>query len=1091
MKLAESHVEEAALDWLAEIGYATANGFVIGPDGLAPERESYGDVLLSARLHTAIERLNPTLSPEARAEVFAKVRQVETPSPITENRRLHRYLVEGVPIEMARPDGSIGGEQARLIDLDDWRTNDWLAVNQFTVIEDKANRRPDVVVFVNGLPLGVIELKNPGDENATLDGAYNQLQTYRSQIPSLFRTNAALLISDGIAARVGSLTADRERFMPWRTIDGEAIEPKGAPELETVLKGVFQPEHFLRLLRDFTVFADTGKRTIKIIAGYHQYHATLRAVAATVRALPDAPASTAINNSDAYRVPLARNAVRENPSRYCLPAAADHSTGDQRIGVIWHTQGSGKSLLMAFYAGMIVKHPAMENPTLVVLTDRNDLDDQLFATFSMARDLLRQTPLQAEGREHLRELLDRPSGGVIFTTLQKFAPEPGQADIGTLTNRRNVIVIADEAHRSQYGLKAKVSKAGEISYGFAKYMRDALPKASFIGFTGTPIEAEDVNTRAVFGDYIDVYDIARAVEDGATVPIFYESRLARIELDEDEKPLIDADIAELTEEEADSEQERLKRKWASVEALVGSDKRLAMIADDLVRHFEARVEALDGKGMIVCMSRRICVALYDAIVKIRPGWHSDDDEAGGIKVVMTGAACDPPAWQRHIGKRPKARRELLAKRAKDAADPLKLVIVRDMWLTGFDAPSMHTMYIDKSMKGHGLMQAIARVNRVFRDKPAGLVVDYIGVAQNLKSALGRYSDGDRNQTGIDGRQAVLVLREKYEIVRAMFRPDQPGGFDYRHVLSPEAKSGRRLAIMAGAMNWILELQQADAAKATNENDEKVAHRRYADAVVALGKAYALAAASEEARAIRDEVGFFQAIRAALAKSIGVSGTRSAADREMAIQQIISRAVVSTDIIDIMRASGIESPDISILSEAFLAEVRDNPQKNLAIEALRKLINGEVTSRSRRNVTQSKAFTERLEAAIARYHSNALTTAEVLEQLIKLAKDIREARQRGEESGLSDDEIAFYDALAENGSAREAMGEPALRLIAHELVGLVRANATVDWVHRASTRANIRRLVKRLLRKYGYPPDLQDVAVQTVLQQAEALAGEWS
>jgi type I restriction enzyme R subunit len=1091
MKFAESHVEEAALEWLAEIGYATANGFVIGPDGITPERESYGDVLLPARLNAAIGRLNPGLSAEARAEAFAKVRQVETPSPIAENRRLHRYLVEGVPIESTRPDNSIGGEQARLIDLDDWAANDWLAVNQFTVIEGKANRRPDVVVFVNGLPLGVIELKNPGDENATLDGAFNQLQTYREQIPSLFRTNVALLISDGIAARIGSLTADRERFMPWRTIDGDAIEPKGAPELETVLKGVFQPEHFLRLIRDFTVFADTGETTIKIIAGYHQFHATLRAVAATVRALPKPDPLPAPLPSNIYLFPTTRGTLREDPRRFGLPAALDHPPGDKRIGVIWHTQGSGKSLLMAFYAGMIVKHQTMQNPTLVVLTDRNDLDDQLFSTFSMARDLLRQTPQQAGDREHLRELLDRQSGGVIFTTLQKFAPEAGQAGMGMLTDRRNVVVIADEAHRSQYGLKAKVSKGGDVSYGFAKYLRDALPNASFIGFTGTPIEAEDVNTRAVFGDYIDVYDIARAVEDGATVPIYYESRLARIELDEDEKPLIDSEIAELTEEEADSEQERLKRKWASVEALVGSEKRLDMIADDLIRHFEARAEALDGKAMIVCMSRRICVALYDAIVKLRPDWHSDEDDAGAIKVVMTGAASDPPAWQRHIGKRAKALREMIAKRAKDAADPLKLVIVRDMWLTGFDAPSMHTMYIDKPMKGHGLMQAIARVNRVFRDKPAGLVVDYIGIAQNLKSALGQYSGGDRDQTGIDEAQAVRVLREKYEVVRAMFRPDQPGGFDYRPVLIPEATSGKRLGIMARAMNWILELQQADAAKAKTEKDKKAAHRRYADAVLALGKAFALASASEEARAIRDEVGFFQAIRAALAKSTATSGKRSAADREMAIQQIISRAVVSTDIIDIMRAAGIESPDISILSDAFLAEVRDNPQKNLAIEALRKLINGEVQSRSKSNVTQSKAFTERLEAAIARYHSNALTTAEVLEQLIQLAKEIREARQRGEESGLTDEEIAFYDALAENGSAREAMGEPALRLIAHELVTLVRGNATVDWIHRASARANIRRLVKRLLRKYGYPPDLQDAAVQTVLQQAEALASEWA
>ena len=1092
MNFAESHVEEAALEWLAEIGWATANGFLIGPDGPETERDNYGDVVLTGRLAAAIERLNPGLSSDERAGVLAKVLQAETPSPIAENRRLHRCLVEGVPIEVARPDGRIGGELARLVDMDDPAANGWLAVNQFTVIEDKANRRPDVVLFVNGLPLGVIELKNPGDENATLDGAFNQLQTYREQIPTLFRTNAALVISDGLSARVGSLTADRERFMPWRTIDGEDIEPKGSPELETVLKGVFDPARFLALIRDFTMFADAGETTIKIIAGYHQFHAALRAVEATVRALPheDAGQFAPRSRPGTYATPTPQGgAVRENPRAYGLPPADEHPPGDKRIGVIWHTQGSGKSLLMAFYAGLIVKHPVMENPTLVVLTDRNDLDDQLFATFGMARDLLRQTPQQAADRADLRRLLDRPSGGVIFTTLQKFAPEGG-GEIAALTGRCNVIVIADEAHRSQYGLRAKVSKEGEVSYGFAKYMRDALPNASFIGFTGTPVEAQDVNTRAVFGDYIDVYDIARAVEDGATVPIYYESRLARIELDEDEKPKIDAEVAELTEEEADSEQERLKRKWASVEALVGSEKRLAMIADDLVRHFEARLEALDGKAMIVAMSRRICVGLYDAIVKLRPEWHSDDDEAGAIKVVMTGAASDPPAWQRHIGKRAKARRELLAKRIKDASDPLKLVIVRDMWLTGFDAPSMHTMYIDKPMRGHGLMQAIARVNRVFRDKPAGLVVDYIGVAQNLKSALGQYSGGDRDQTGIDEAQAVLVLREKYEVVRAMFRPGQPGGFDYSPVLVAETTSGKRLATMAGAMNWILELHQAEAAKATTDEAKKAAHRRYPDAVIALSKAFALAAASDEAAAIRDEVGFFQAIRAALAKSTASSGKRSAADREMAIQQIVSRAVVSTDIIDIMRAAGIESPDISILSDAFLAEVRDNPQKNLAIEALRKLINGEVKSRSKANVTQSRAFTERLESAIARYHANALTTAEVLDELIRLAMEIREARQRGEESGLSDEEIAFYDALAENESAREAMGEPALRVIAHELVTLVRGNATVDWVHRASARANIRRLVKRLLRKYGYPPDLQDEAVQVVLQQAEALAGEW-
>ncbi len=1049
----ESHVEEAALAWLGEIGYATVNGLAIGPDAATPERASYGDVLLLGRLKAAIARLNPALSPDARAEVLAKLTQTETPSLVLENRRLHRYMVEGVPIEVSRPDGSIGGEQARLIDFDDPDANDWLAVNQFTVIENKTNRRPDLVVFVNGLPLAVVELKNPGDENATLDGAFNQLQTYKAQISSLFRTNAVLVISDGIAARIGSLTADRERFMPWRTVTGDDLAPRGAPELETVLKGVFDKRRFLDLVKDFIVFGDSGRGVDKILAGYHQFHAVKKAVDSTIKATrPD---------------------------------------GDRKVGVIWHTQGSGKSLLMAFYAGQVVKHPDMQNPTLVIVTDRNDLDDQLFGTFSMCKDLLRQTPEQANDRADLRRLLDRASGGVIFSTLQLFAPAQGESSFPLLTDRRNVIVIADEAHRSQYGFDARMkAKTGDISYGFAKYLRDGLPKASFIGFTGTPIESSDVNTPAVFGDYIDVYDISRAVEDGATVPIYYESRLARIEIDEDEKPKIDAEIDELTEDEAVSEQERLRRKWASVEAIVGTEKRIAMIAEDLVTHFESRTAALDGKGMIVCMSRRICVELYNEIIKIRPDWHSDDDESGAIKIVMTGAASDPAAWQPHIGSRPKARRELIAKRAKDPKDPLRLVIVRDMWLTGFDAPCMHTMYIDKPMKGHGLMQAIARVNRVFRDKPAGLVVDYIGIAQNLKNALGQYSSGDRDQTGIDEAQAVQVMLEKYEIVRAIFTPDTAGGFDYRPALDARATPQSRLAIMAGAIDWVLSVQQADAEKETNEDGKKRSHRRYADAVVNLSKAFALASASDEASKIRDEVGFFQAIRAALVKSMPSNGAKSAADRELAIQQIVSRAVVSTEIIDIMKAAGIESPDISILSDDFLSEVREMAQKNLAIEALKKLINGDVKSHTKSNVTQSKAFTERLEAAIARYHANALTTAQVLEELIQLAKDIRAARSRGEETGLSEDEIAFYDALSENGSAREMMGEPALRLIAHELVTVIKGNVTVDWMHRDSARANIRRHVKRLLRKYGYPPDMQDAAVQNVLQQAEALSAEW-
>ena len=680
MKLSESHVEDAALEWLSGLGYAVLHGPDISPDGPTPERVSYAQTLLVVRLREALERLNPHLPAETLEEVLRRVQQTETPSLIEENRRLHRYLIEGVPVEAAREDGSVGGDVARLVDFTNMDANDWLAANQYTVVEHGHNRRPDVVLFVNGLPLAVMELKNPGDENATLEGAFNQLQTYKDQIPSLFRTNAALVTSDGLHARLGSLTANLERFMPWRTVDGSEVASKGAPELGTVIEGVFEKRRFLALLRDFTVFGDTGSGLVKIIAGYHQFHAVRHAVRSTTE--------------------------------------ASSPEGDRRIGVIWHTQGSGKSLLMAFYAGQIIAHPAMENPTLVIITDRNDLDDQLFGTFAMCRDLLRQTPQQADSREDLKKVLTRSSGGVVFTTIQKFAPERGETDYPVLTERRNVVVIADEAHRSQYGFRAKVArKTGEISYGFAKYLRDALPNASFIGFTGTPIEKEDVNTPAVFGEYIDVYDINRGVEDGATVPIYYESRLARIELDEDEKPKLDEEIAELTEDEAQGEQEMLKRKWANVEAVVGAEKRLHLVAEDLVEHFESRIVGMDGKAMIVCMSRRICVALHDEIIQLRPEWHSDDDGGGAIKIVMTGAASDPRAWQQHIGG--KARRELLAKRAKDADDPLRLVIVRDMWLTGFDAPSMHTMYIDKPMRGHGLMQAIARVNRVFRDKPAG------------------------------------------------------------------------------------------------------------------------------------------------------------------------------------------------------------------------------------------------------------------------------------------------------------------------------------------------------------------------------------
>ena len=1042
--LTEAELEEMLLRIFERLGYQRSTDAEIGPDGTLAERESYGDVILQRRLIAAIERLNPHISAEARQDAFKSVVATVTPSLVEENRRLHRVVVEGVGVEFYDKDGTIRGDTVRLIDFDAFDTNDWLVFSQLTVIENGNHRRPDVVVYVNGLPLGVIELKNPGDENATLEGAFNQLQTYKDQIPSLFRTNAALVTSDGLHARVGSLTAKLERFMPWRTVDGSAIAPRGEPELGTLIEGVFEKTRFLTLIRDFTVFGDTGSGLVKIVAGYHQFHAVRHALESTI--------------------------------------GAASPEGDRRIGVIWHTQGSGKSLLIAFYAGQIIAHPAMENPTVVVITDRNDLDDQLFGTLAMCRDLLRQTPQQADSREDLQKVLTRSSGGVVFTTIQKFSSERGETDYPVLTDRRNVVVIADEAHRSQYGFRAKVErKTGEISYGFAKYLRDALPNASFIGFTGTPIEKDDVNTPSVFGEYIDIYDINRGVEDGATVPIYYESRIARIELDEDEKPTLDDEVAELTEDEAEGEQEKLKRKWANVEAVVGAEKRLAMVAKDLVEHFENRVVGMDGKAMIVCMSRRICVALYSEIIKLRPEWHGDDDERGVIKIVMTGAASDPNEWQRHIGG--KARRELLAKRAKDPYDPLRLVIVRDMWLTGFDAPGMHTMYIDKPMRGHGLMQAITRVNRVFHDKPAGLIVDYIGIAQNLKSALSQYSRNDQKHAGIDEAEAVAVMLEKYEIVSDMFH-----GFDYRTGLTGSPQE--RLVALAGAIEWVLDMQQHEAAKEFTEERTKRAHRRFNDAVLMLSKAFALAAASDEARNIRDEVGFFQTVRAALAKS-APGARKSSAERDLAVQQIVSRAVVSTEIVDILEAAGLETPDISILSDEFLAEVQGMEKKNLALEALRKLINGEIRSRSRVNVVQTRAFSDRLEEAIARYHTNAITTAEVIQELITLAKDIRAAHQRGEAEGLSEEEISFYDALAQNDSVVEVMGNDQLRVIAHELLSSLKSNASVDWQHRESARARMRVLVKRILRKHGYPPDLQDAAVQTVLQQAEALSARWA
>lgn len=1042
MTITEDIVELAAIETLQELGWRYLHGSVIAPDGSAPERRSFGDVILIGRLEAAIARINPDAPEAARAEAMRRVLTGELPSLVEENRRIHKLLTEGVDVEYRADSGKTAATKIWLIDLERADANDWLSVNQFVVVQNRANRRPDLVLFVNGLPLAVLELKNAAAQNATIADAYNQLQTYLHQIPGLFSTNAVLVTSDGMEARIGSITANAERFMPWRTVDGEDFAHRGTPELETLLRGVFTRANLLALIRDFIVFGDKGEGPFKIIAGYHQFHGAQKAV---------------------------RQAVE-----------ASRPDGDRKIGVIWHTQGSGKSLLMAFFAGLAVKSQALENPTLVVLTDRNDLDDQLYGTFGLCRDLIRQNPEQADSRADLKRLLDKAAGGVVFTTVQKFSPEKGEESFPLLSDRRNIIVIADEAHRSQYGFESKLNReTGLRRYGYAHYIRQAMPNASFIGFTGTPIEAGDINTPAIFGEYIDIYDISRAVEDGATVPIFYESRLARIELNDDEKPLIDSEIEALVEDQSLTEAEKLKAKWSAVEALVGSDKRLAQVAEDMVAHLEARIEAMNGKAMAVCMSRRICVALYERIIALRPEWHSTDDAQGAVKIVMTGSASDPLDWQPHIGS--KKRRDDLAKRARNPDDPLRLVIVCDMWLTGFDAPCMNTIYIDKPMRGHGLMQAIARVNRVFKDKPGGLVVDYIGVAQNLRNALSQYTDSDRDKTGIDESAAVAAMMERYEAIRDLFH-----GFDYRPGITGQPRE--RLICLGGAIDWVLKWQESQAARQKTDEEKKRAHRRFLDMVLELSKAYALASASDEARAIRDEVGFFQAIRAALAKTTA-TGKISEKDRAFAVQQLVDRAVASSEIIDILKVAGLQSPDISILSDEFLMEVGKMEKKNLALEALKKLLNGEIVSRSKTNLVESKAFSNRLEEAVARYHAGAISAVEMIQELIELAKDMKAARARGEEMGLSQEEVAFYMALAENESAVEAMGNEKLRVIAHELLEQLRSNVTVDWHQRESARARMRVLVKRILKKYGYPPDLADEAVQTVLAQAEILLRE--
>ena len=1055
-KLTESVVEDAALDWLKGLGYEVLSGLAIAPGEPAAERADYKQVFLFDRLQTKLEDLNPQIPLEGLQEALRKLRLISHPTLIENNRAFHRLLVEGVDVEFRNRDGQIVHDKVWLIDFVNPEANEFLAVNQFTVEEGHFNRRPDVVVFINGIPLAVLELKNIADEQATIRKAFDQFQTYKAQIPSLFHSNALLVISDGHQAKLGTITSDWERFMTWRTITGKELIQPGSLQLETLLKGVFDKARLLDLVRNFIVFEDDGEKVVKKLAGYHQFHAVNKAVETTLRA-----AGVAANQftGSSGRESAHANSPAVSQSRLTSAATVDISIGDRRAGVIWHTQGSGKSLSMVFYAGKIVQHPAMENPTVVVLTDRNDLDDQLFDTFSFCKDLLRQIPVQAQDREHLRELLNVASGGVVFTTIQKFFPDEKGGKHPLLSDRRNIVVIADEAHRSQY----------DFIDGFAKHMRDALPKASFIGFTGTPIESGDKNTQAVFGDYIDVYDILQSKEDKATVPIYYEARLAKIDLKPEERPKIDPNFDEVTEDAEDAVRENLRRKWAQLEAMVGTDKRIALVAEDLVKHWEARYAAMEGKAMVVCMSRRICVELYKAIAKLRPEWHNDDDDKGVMKIVMSGSASDKLEWQRHI--RSKARREELAKAFKNPKKPFRIVIVRDMWLTGFDAPSLHTMYVDKPMRSHGLMQAIARVNRVFKDKPGGLVVDYLGLAEELKQALADYTNSKgKGDITLDQEEAVAVMLEKYEQVCAILH-----GFDYG--VAAEANTAKRLPLIAQAAEHVL--QQKDG------------KQRYLQGVSELSKAFALAVPHDSALEIRDEVGFFQEVRAVLAKSISEGGGKSPEELELAVRQIVSRAISSDKVIDIFDAAGLKKPDISILSDEFLAEVKHLPQRNLAVELLQKLLNNELKIRSKKYLVQSRSFGEMLEATIRRYQNRTIEAAQVIAELIDLAKKMREGHKRGDKLGLTDDEVAFYDALEVSDSAVKVLGEPTLKNIARELVSHVRKSVTIDWTLRESAQAQIRVLVRRILRKYGYPPDKQEKATQTVLEQARLLCGDWA
>jgi type I restriction enzyme R subunit len=1025
--MTEDQLEQETLGWLADVGYTRLYGPDIAPDGDAPERTDYRQVLLTDRLRRAIDRLNPSIPLAAREDALRRVLNLDVPVLLSANRAFHQMLVNGVQIEYQK-DGETRGDFVRLLDFANVDNNEWSAVNQFSIKGAHYTRRPDIILFINGLPLVLMELKNPADEGADIWKAFDQIQTYKEQIPDVFQYNEVLVISDGSEARMGSLSSSNERFLAWRTIDGVTLDPLGQfNELETMVRGVLAPAHLLDYLRFFVLFEDDGT-LIKKIAGYHQFHAVRSAIGKVI---------------DASR-----------------------PGGTQKGGVVWHTQGSGKSITMTCFAARVMREAAMDNPTIVVITDRNDLDGQLFGVFSLAQDLLREQPVQADTRHDLRaKLSNRPSGGIVFATIQKFMPGEDEDTFPVLSERHNIVVIADEAHRTQYGFEAKFKgDAKGYQVGYAQHLRDALPNATFVAFTGTPVSSEDRDTRAVFGDYIHVYDMQQAREDGATVAIYYESRLAKLGLKEEELPAIDDEVDELAEDEEDDQQAKLKSRWAALEKVVGAEPRIKQVAADLVAHFEERSQAQSGKGMLVAMSRDICVHLYDTIVALRPEWHDTDPEKGAIKIVMTGSASDKPLLRPHIYSKQVKKR--LEKRFKDATDPLRLVIVRDMWLTGFDAPCVHTLYVDKPMKGHNLMQAIARVNRVFRDKQGGLVVDYIGIANDLKQALKEYTASHgRGRPTVDAHEAYAVLEEKLDVLRAMLHD-----FDYSNFL----RAGHSL--LAKAANHILGIKDGK--------------KRFADEALAMSKAFSLCCTLDEAKAVREEVAFMQAVKVILTKKEISAKKKTDEERELAIRQIIGSAVVSTEVVDVFSAAGLDKPNIGILDDDFLAEVKNLPERNLAVELLERLLEGEIKSKFASNVVQNQKFSELLANVIKRYQNRSIETAQVIEELIEMAKKFKEAVDRGADLGLNADELAFYDALANNEESVRELGDETLRKIAHELAENLRQNVSVDWAVRDNVRAKLRLMVKRILRKYKYPPVKQEEAVQLVLAQAETLSAAW-